>query len=491
MNLLILLLISFATASYIHHPDRYNMVQQGSFKSHNVKPGSIIWIQKRDLLSLGDQKFQLLNNELLMQKQDPFEKVSYEKSTPVLEQCRKDSYVIESKQELYALQNACQKLMGSIHISNYDSSDVDFGNIEEIEGSIQIEENSNIVNINAPHLKKIKDTFVLQSLTSLVSLNIPELVSVKVIDWKVVPILNYVQLNKEITEIESITISDTSLSYIDGFDNIEKISTFNINNNRFLETIKTNLKEVTEQFTIHANSRELELEMPELQYAKNITVRDTSKVSFPKLEKVTSSMEFIENIFTDLEIPTLTSVGGTVGIIDNPNLSNVDLSGITFINGGLMVTKNDKLTNLSFLPKLKQIGGAIHFEGKFQETDFPDLKLVKGSAYINSNSDQLDCDTWTTPVSGRSIIRGGKIECISGKKQKSLSVNEDGEVIKGSEKSTNNDEKDKSKDSGESSGKKPGYFSRIKNDSTSYSNQFSYFHLAVSVIFCSSMLLHI
>ena len=78
---------------------------------------------------------------------------------------------------------------------------------------------------------------------------------------------------------------------------------------------------------------------------------------------------------------------------------------------------------------MQQIGGGIHFTGSMKEIELPKLRLVKGSVQINSTSDQLDCSSWTAPPSGISIIRGGKIECSSSKKQTKISLNDKGEIL--------------------------------------------------------------
>lgn len=75
------------------------------------------------------------------------------------------------------------------------------------------------------------------------------------------------------------------------------------------------------------------------------------------------------------------------------------------------------------------IGGAIQFKGNIKDTDFPNLRLVKGSAIIQSTSDELDCSKWVTPNSGSSIIRGGKIECEPKGKKSSANVRQDGTVL--------------------------------------------------------------
>ena len=88
---------------------------------------------------------------------------------------------------------------------------------------------------------------------------------------------------------------------------------------------------------------------------------------------------------------------------------------------------------------MKTIGGAIQFSGSFKDTSFPNLKLVKGSAFIKTSSAEMDCNKWIRPLDGRSIIRGGKIKCTSHKKQNSISLDEDGKIIDMQESEVNNE----------------------------------------------------
>ena len=142
---------------------------------------------------------------------------------------------------------------------------------------------------------------------------------------------------------------------IENFNKIQEIDTFNINNNRFLETIHSNIKTIRGQFSVHANAKELELEMPYLREVENITIRDTSLVYLPQLTKVKSSLEFIENYFYELNLNNLQKIGGTLGIINNVNLMKIDLENVTDIQGGLMITDNESLEEINFLPNLKPV----------------------------------------------------------------------------------------------------------------------------------------
>ncbi|EJS44570.1 YCL048W [Saccharomyces arboricola H-6] len=355
---------------------------------------------------------------------------SLDENSPISDLCKKDLHVIESAQKLFHLQNQCEFILGSLQVTNYDSNILDLNSLRAIGGDLIIQDSPELIRIQAANLNKIEGLFQLQGLTSLVSVEIPTLKFCQSLEWKVVPILNYVSMDSQNIEIlRDIIISDTSLANIENFNKVQEIDTFNINNNRFLETIHSNVKTIRGQFSVHANAKELELEMPYLREVENITIRDTSLVYLPQLTKVKSSLEFIENYFYELNLNNLEKVGGTLGIINNVNLIKIDLENVTDIQGGLMITDNDSLEDITFLPNLKQIGGAIFFEGSFKDIMFDSLKLVKGSAFIKSSSNVLDCNKWTNPSNGRSIIRGGKFTCISGKKENTLNVKQDGTII--------------------------------------------------------------
>ncbi|CAI4056392.1 hypothetical protein SKDZ_03G0230 [Saccharomyces kudriavzevii ZP591] len=355
---------------------------------------------------------------------------SLDVNSPISELCKKDLHVIDSAQELFHLQNQCEFILGSLQITNYDSNILNLNSLRAIGGNLIIQDSPELIRIQASNLNKIEGLFQLQRLTSLVSVEIPTLNFCRSLEWKVVPILNYVSMDSQNIEIvKDIIISDTSLANVENFNKVQEIDTFNINNNRFLETIHSNVKTIRGQFSVHANAKELELEMPYLREVENITIRDTSLVYLPQLTKVKSSLEFIENYFYELNLNNLQKVGGTLGIINNVNLVKIDLENVTDIQGGLMITDNESLEDITFLPNLKQIGGAIFFEGSFKEIMFDSLKLVKGSALIKSSSSLLDCNKWTNPSNGRSIIRGGKFTCISGKKENTLNVKQDGTIV--------------------------------------------------------------
>ncbi|CCD22187.1 Sps22p NDAI_0A00270 [Naumovozyma dairenensis CBS 421] len=439
---------------------------------HNVVPVDRNHKYKRDFADLDYEENEFKENLNAKQENKDKKRVikSLVKTNEVIpEICREKEHIIGNVQALSALQSQCEEIQGSLKFSDFNGPIVDLGNIKIIHGDMIIEDVNDLVQFQAPNLITIDGNFVLKSLTSLVHIEIPNLILAKSLDWKIIPILNSLEMNNNLESVNKIyIISDTSLTNLDSFSKVDDVEIFNINNNRFLETIKANIKVVSKQLSIHANSKELELEMPYLKTVENITIRDTTSIWLPSLEYIDSSMEFIENYFTDLKIPTLKYIGGTLGIIANNKLTNVDFNNVTNIEGGLMIENNLNLERIDFLDSLKLIGGAIHFEGKFKEIKFENLKLVKGSAFIKSSSDSLNCNQWLTPVNGRSIIRGGKIKCTSGRKFNTINLDEDGAIIPGNDNENGEEFDDNTENVGTKGGENP--FS-IKNKRKKHSKK--------------------
>lgn len=346
--------------------------------------------------------------------------------------CSQEHYHVRSQADLDHISNQCKDIAGSIVINGYYSPIIDTGSLQSVGGDIRISNATNLVRVNLPMLTVIGGAFTLRELTSLTSVNGPYLNTVGVIDWKILPILSTINFESGLVDVKSITISDTSMTGFYGFD-VDSLDTLNINNNRFMESISSNLKGITRRLSISANARNAQVSFPNLEYANNITIRDVSSLNIQSIENVNSSMELINNNFQDLKFPKLKFVGGTLSLIENYQLRNVEFPVTEDIGGGLMVVNNTNINKINFLPRLLSVGGAIEFVGDFKEASFAKLNLVRGSAIIKSASDTFDCSRWIRGGDQNgthsSIIRGGKIVCTSAGKQQVVKYDQDGTVV--------------------------------------------------------------
>jgi hypothetical protein len=346
--------------------------------------------------------------------------------------CKQDFYDIHTQADLDDITSQCSDIAGSIVINGYHSPVIDTGELQTVGGDVMVVNASSLVRINLSKMAVIGGTFGLKELTSLTSVNAPHLNTVGVIDWRVLPIMSTVNFESGIVDVNSITISDTSMIGFFGFD-VDRLDTLNINNNRFMESISSNLKGISRKLSISANARNAQVDFPKLEFANNITIRDVGSLNIQNIENVNASMELINNNFNIVKFPKLKTIGGTLSLIENYNLRDAEFFAVDDIGGGLMIVNNTNINKINSFPRLSSVGGAIEFEGDFRETSFGKLNLVRGSASIKSTLDSFDCSRWIRGGDQNgtqsSIIRGGKIVCTSAGKQQVVKYDQDGTVV--------------------------------------------------------------
>lgn len=331
------------------------------------------------------------------------------------DKCNKEVHSIHNSDDLKHLEE-CETIEGDVAIVNYKEPIVEFSSkLQKITGSFTVRNAPNLVRIEAPRLASIGNSFSLRELTSLALLSFPSMKLVKILDWQILPILSTVHLGNEIKDVKAITVSDTSLTSFSGFLS-PSLDVFDINNNRFLESINSNVEKVTGKLHIAANADNAAVDLSALKSANNITIQEIAKLELGNLESVENSVSLINNNFKSLKVPKLKTVGGTLSLVRNPLLSAVEFPATDEIGGGLVIVNNSAIDKINFLPRLSIIGGAMELAGGLKEILLKLLKLVKGSARINAMTTTFDCTKWSKSEVG-SIIRGGRIECsnIDGK----------------------------------------------------------------------------
>lgn len=345
--------------------------------------------------------------------------------------CFKD-HTINTANDLLSISD-CSIVSGSLVIQAFDTDLLSLGSIIKVNGNLLIKNASKVVRIEALELQSVAGTFELNTLTSLNDVSFPKLQSVDTMKWKVLPILSSVNLDAGIKEINSVILSDTSLTAFGGF-NVDTLKTLQINNNRFLDLIDSSVKEVSGDILVAANANGAKLHLPELKWVKNIMIKNIDDVDLKSLQVVEGSAEFIENTQSELKVAKLKSVGKTLSIIKNQQLVTIEFPALSEISGGLMVIKNDRINEVAFLPSLKSVGGAVELEGNIDRWEFKQLRIVKGAAKMKTSSSKLQCSDWVEHFN--KVVRGGKIECSSrGSETESVLVDESGRAKSIREKS--------------------------------------------------------
>ena len=338
--------------------------------------------------------------------------------------CRKNEFLIHNQFDLQNISN-CEVIIGNIIISEFDYPIITFSNLEKLLGNLTILKSPDTVRIDAPIMELISGTFKMIELTSLALISFPALKWVNTLHWKILPILSNVHFNNEIKGIDNIIISDTSLTGFSGFL-AESIENLDINNNRFLDTIESNVETISGELHIGANSNDVKVSFPKLKQIGLLNINDVEKLNLPELEFIDDSLILNNNNFQQLKFSKLNYIGGTLSLFENLGVNDLEFPNLNELGGGLVMINNSLIERINFFPKLKIIGGALELIGNIKEISLKNLKLVKGSAIVKSTSSFFDCKKWSkTEI--MLVVRGGRIECTDSNNEKITSrTKEDG-----------------------------------------------------------------
>jgi hypothetical protein len=256
---------------------------------------------------------------------------------------------------------------GDVIIDPSASGQFQLNGVQQISGSLTCNNATQLTAITSDQLNQIGGTFSLTGLTILSTLQFDSLVGVNKVNWVGLPALQSLNMAQGISKANTVYISNTQLNNINGIE-LTAVGSMDINNNPYLTSVDVNdLKNVTTSLSFSANGRDLEISFPNLQAAANLTFRNISKVTMPSLADVAGSMGFYSDYFESFSAPNLTSTGGTLAIVDSPDLKTLSFPALTTIGGGFLVANNTNLEAINGFPKLKTVVGALDFAGTFSE----------------------------------------------------------------------------------------------------------------------------
>lgn len=325
--------------------------------------------------------------------------------------CKREMFTIHGIDDL-SLISGCKTVTGDIEILGFTNSLLLLPELEVLEGSLFVKLSPELLRMEAPRLSKITGWFRMEDMTSLILSSFPALSSIRVLHWSVLPILSNAYFSPQgVVGLKSLTIVDTSLTSISGFS-ADELTTFDINNNRYLEYIHSDVQQITEKLHVAANAREVSLNLPLLKSTHNLSIHDVADFDMGELESIRGLASIISNQFTELKLPKLLTVDGTLNLAKNGELNMVELPSLHDVGGGLIILNNTLLQSIEIFPQLEIIGGALELLGHIKEARFTKLKLIKGSARIRLSASSFNCGKWASNEM-RSVVRGRKIECTN------------------------------------------------------------------------------
>ena len=251
--------------------------------------------------------------------------------------------------------------------SGHQSLSID--TVEVITGNLTVTNAGNLSSLSFGSLKTIGG-FELDGLTELSQLSFPQLTQVSALSFTALPALQQMSFGGTgISKANSILITNTGLSSLQGINNLESVSTFNVNNNPSLQNISLQVTSINGSLDIEANDgfvSGLTTTFPMLQTAQNMTFRNCSSVLLPSLANVSEDLGFYGNTMTSFAAPNLTTCGGLI-FVDNTDLTNISIPQLVSVNASFQIANNTMLKQINGFQKLSVIKGAFDFNGNFTE----------------------------------------------------------------------------------------------------------------------------
>lgn len=277
---------------------------------------------------------------------------------------------------------SCTTFSGSVAIQTDLSTPLDSNghqqiqvdNVQKIAGNLTVIGLSTLTFVSFNQLVEVTGGMLVGFLSGAATLNFPSISRVKQLNLTALPVLQQLNFGTVgVTKAQSILITNTGLSSLDGLNNLEAVDSLDINNNQALQNITmkkiTNISKSLSIVDNNGLTTGLNVNFPSLQTAQNMTFRNCSDIKLPALQNVTEDLGFYGNAFTSFSADNLTTLGSLI-LDNNAQLTNVTFSSVTSINGSFTINDNPKLNVINGFPVLQVIGGALGLSGNFTEYVF-------------------------------------------------------------------------------------------------------------------------
>ncbi|ODV80360.1 3-prime end of extracellular mutant protein [Suhomyces tanzawaensis NRRL Y-17324] len=304
---------------------------------------------------------------------------------------------------------ACATVVGDVTIQGAGLDTINLNGVKQIFGDLNIKNANLTTAINAPDLQLVSGDLNLEELQILSSLNLAQLTTVGTLQFNALPALERAGLTSGITTADSIVISDTGLTSLEGI-NVFKLKVFNVNNNKDIETIDSGLIAVTDTLSISYNSDNVDVILNQLTSANNLDLQRINSFSAGNLSAINDSLVITSSNVDKIEFKNLESVGKSLTIDQNGEVEELDFPKLTSVGGALQIGDNDQLKSFSGFPKLKTIGGSVNISGSFDNGTFPALSSVAGGFTLSSEDGDLSCKEFDK-LNSSGDIKGDKYAC--------------------------------------------------------------------------------
>ncbi|KAK5712334.1 cell wall protein Ecm33 [Elasticomyces elasticus] len=296
--------------------------------------------------------------------------------------------------------------------------------VEEVIGSIIVANNSALTTVAANALRSVSNLMVLDNLPLLSNITLPMWSAVNTLILNKIPAPNVLNLQTTVQKVTNLYITDTTLETLFGLLlRTSQMENLVITGNKFLQDCWFGVGNITQQATIVDNSGTMSLTLPNLTYAYNMEITNASAISMPVLQSVNQHLDISWNTIQNLSLPELNYVGGEFSVMNNAQLTEMDIPDLVNVQGDVEISDNHQLKELSGLSKLAYIGGDLTAQGEFDDARLTSLGSVGGNISLQTTDGDATCAdlpktlargtyACSAPGSGRKSISKGAIAGI-------------------------------------------------------------------------------
>ncbi|KAK7719531.1 protoplasts-secreted [Botryosphaeria dothidea] len=294
---------------------------------------------------------------------------------------------------------SCKTFEGSIAIAKDVWDSISLDGIEEITGSLSIEEGAETLTYFSADSLTSVGSLELNDASLLTGFDLPSLSKVDALSLSSLPLLWEADFGSSIEQCSSVEIRDTYLTSLElDVAEPEKII---IEENAFLWSVSISSTTVTEEISIGGNTNAVDISFPQLESAKQITISNATGLSFPALTSIDESITITDSYLETFDFSTLETIGGSLEISGVWDLDSLSLSSLKSVGGDLKIS-DCGFSSLTF-ESLETVTGDLSFDiSTLEEFTFDALTEVGGSWDIaGSKGADLSCSDFS------SIVKGG------------------------------------------------------------------------------------
>ncbi|CEG77736.1 hypothetical protein RMATCC62417_12435 [Rhizopus microsporus] len=303
---------------------------------------------------------------------------------------------------------SCKTYNGNIVVDNTGVGSLTLHGVELLEGDLIVTSNDALQSFSIPKLQGVNGELKFANNKLLGSLDMRELYAVRSLEVSVHPALNELKFPKGLTEAEKITITDTTVTRVDGLK-MNSAHDIYISNNIYLKTFALPNVTTLNNVLISANSPTLQVDLSKIQGMREATFRNVAGLNLDGLVKVAGDMSFISNSFETLDLPSVTEILGTLTLQDNMQLNNLSMAKLSHLGGALSVSGNTKLASIQAFANLQQVDGTLDIIGGFDEMQLPAISDIRGGLNVQTSSSTFSCDAMNKLKNG--VIKGNTFTC--------------------------------------------------------------------------------